>query len=953
MKGLVQFIADLRNARARDVEAKRINAELANIRQKFRDPNLNGYNKKKYVCKLIYIYVLGYDVDIGHAESVSLISSSKYSEKQIGYLAISVMLNENDRLLDMVVNSMRKDLESMDELNTSLALNTIATVGGRNIGHALSNDIFKLLISPTSGNFVRKKAALTMLRLYTRDDSIVSRNWPDRIIALLDDPDLGVTTSVVSLITRLARDSPDLYKHAYDKAVRRLEALVFHNGCPQDYVYYNVAAPWLFVKLFKLLQVYGRIDADATNSNGENVMESLQRVIYRVVDVNGTPSNNLQQSNAQNSVLFEAIRTATMTDMDSNLLNHIVEALGQFLEGPENNVRYLSLTALATLATTYDATGVRQYVPTVVALLKDRDISIRRKAIDLLYAVCDANNVDTIVSDLLKNLSVADVTLREELVVRIAVLAERFATEHQWYVDIMLRLVAVAGTHVGDDVWQRIVQIVVNNEALQVYAAKTVLLYLTGKYGTVAAGDSMVNLGGYILGEYGHLVADEPGCSPIEQFLALHDKFPTCSSFTKGLLLTTYIKFVNLFEEIRSQLLQVFEMYSTSLDAELQQRACEYMRLSTGANRDLLATVWDEMPPFPERESALLSKFSLPGASTSGAQQKLPSLNIRASVIFDSRTSSPATSQDPLSLSTPSSITPAFTGASTGSGGTPTNRTPSVGSGIGAAAPRPPPSRKISSNSASNVNLELASSWETGYKRLVVGPSGLLYEDSLINIGVKSEYRRHLGCVILIFRNLSGLPLDSLSVEVTNPIASKLAVSTKNFPSSRLKAGGSTQQVLILDARQPFFEAPTIKVTFMAGTLKRIILKLPVVIDKFMEPTSLTGEEFFTRWNQMGPQREQQKVFKNISASSVEQIIRTFGDDHHLMSKLNWGVIDHIDHNSIVGASIVHTSVAGNFGCLLRLEPDENHFMYRVTVRATDDKVAEALVKTIASIYQL
>jgi AP-2 complex subunit alpha len=32
MRGLVQFIADLRNARARDLEEKRINKELANIR---------------------------------------------------------------------------------------------------------------------------------------------------------------------------------------------------------------------------------------------------------------------------------------------------------------------------------------------------------------------------------------------------------------------------------------------------------------------------------------------------------------------------------------------------------------------------------------------------------------------------------------------------------------------------------------------------------------------------------------------------------------------------------------------------------------------------------------------------------------------------------------------------------------------------------------------------------
>ena len=47
------------------------------------DGNLSGYQKKKYVCKLLYIYILGWDVDIGHMEAINLLTSTKYSEKQI------------------------------------------------------------------------------------------------------------------------------------------------------------------------------------------------------------------------------------------------------------------------------------------------------------------------------------------------------------------------------------------------------------------------------------------------------------------------------------------------------------------------------------------------------------------------------------------------------------------------------------------------------------------------------------------------------------------------------------------------------------------------------------------------------------------------------------------------------------------------------------------------------
>ena len=44
---------------------------------------LMDYGVTRYVAKVIFTYILGYKVDIGHMEAVNLISSMKYSEKQI------------------------------------------------------------------------------------------------------------------------------------------------------------------------------------------------------------------------------------------------------------------------------------------------------------------------------------------------------------------------------------------------------------------------------------------------------------------------------------------------------------------------------------------------------------------------------------------------------------------------------------------------------------------------------------------------------------------------------------------------------------------------------------------------------------------------------------------------------------------------------------------------------
>ncbi|KAM0791675.1 hypothetical protein ACM66B_006267, partial [Microbotryomycetes sp. NB124-2] len=126
MRGLTQYIADLRACRVRELEEKRINKEMAHIRQKFKEGNLDGRQKKKYISKIIFTAILGYNVDIGHMEAVNLITSQKYSEKQIGYLALTLLMHENFDIVRLVVNSIRKDLDDMNEQVNCLALHAIS-----------------------------------------------------------------------------------------------------------------------------------------------------------------------------------------------------------------------------------------------------------------------------------------------------------------------------------------------------------------------------------------------------------------------------------------------------------------------------------------------------------------------------------------------------------------------------------------------------------------------------------------------------------------------------------------------------------------------------------------------------------------------------------------------------------------------------------------------------------
>lgn len=79
IRGLQVFISDIRACPNRESEARRVDKELAKIRAKFGDDKktLSAYDRKKYVWKLLYIYMLGYDVEFGHKQACDLIPAQK------------------------------------------------------------------------------------------------------------------------------------------------------------------------------------------------------------------------------------------------------------------------------------------------------------------------------------------------------------------------------------------------------------------------------------------------------------------------------------------------------------------------------------------------------------------------------------------------------------------------------------------------------------------------------------------------------------------------------------------------------------------------------------------------------------------------------------------------------------------------------------------------------------
>ncbi|XP_038595524.1 AP-2 complex subunit alpha-2 isoform X3 [Micropterus salmoides] len=929
MRGLAVFISDIRNCKSKEAEIKRINKELANIRSKFKgDKALDGYSKKKYVCKLLFIFLLGHDIDFGHMEAVNLLSSNKYTEKQIGYLFISVLVNSNSELIRLINNAIKNDLSSRNPTFMCLALHCIANVGSREMAEAFASEIPRILVAGDTMDSVKQSAALCLLRLYkTSPDLVLMGEWTSRVVHLLNDQHMGVVTAAISLITCLSQKNPDEFKTCVSLAVSRLSRIVSSASTDlQDYTYYFVPAPWLSCKLLRLLQCYPPPEDGAVKGR---LVECLETILNKAQEP--PKSKKVQHSNAKNAILFEAISLIIHYDSEPNLLVRACNQLGQFLQHRETNLRYLALESMCTLASSeFSHEAVKTHIETVINALKtERDVSVRQRAADLLYAMCDRSNAKQIVAEMLSYLETADYSIREEMVLKVAILAEKYAVDYSWYVDTILNLIRIAGDYVSEEVWYRVIQIVINRDDVQGYAAKTVFEALQAP----ACHENMVKVGGYILGEFGNLIAGDPRSSPLVQFNLLHSKFHLCSVPTRALLLSAYIKFINLFPETKATIQEVLRCDSQirNSDVELQQRAVEYLKLSSIASTDVLATVLEEMPPFPERESSILAKLKKkkgPGAVSvteledskreggelNGGSDRGPDTAAMAS----SNASTPSPSADLLGIRSAAPLGAAPTTAG--------SLLVDVFSEAGPAAPSPA------------VN-------DDGFLRFVCKNNGVLFENQLLQIGIKSEYRQNLGRMYLFYGNKTSVQFASFTTTVSCPgeLQSQLNVQTKQV-EPLVEGGAQIQQVLNIECLTDFSDAPLLNIKFRyGGALQNLTLKLPVTINKFFQPTEMSSHDFFQRWKQLSqPQQEAQKIFKANHSMDTEVLkAKLLG--------LGSALLDNVDPNpeNYVCAGVIQTK-SQQVGCLLRLEPNAQAQMYRLTLRCSKDSVSRRLCELLA-----
>ena len=593
---LRDLIVSVRQCRTAAQERELISKESAKIRTALAKEDAD--NRQRNVAKLLYIQMLGYPTQFGQMECLKLISSQYFADKRIGYLALMLMLDEKQEVLMLVTNSLKTDLTHQNQFVVGLSLCAIANIASTEIARDASSDVARLL--GASNHYVRKKAVLAAVRIVRKLPELADHFVP-KIRNLLSDPDHGVLIATCTLMLELMEKTPeyiDKFRPYVPGLVRILKATA-SSGYNAEYDVSGVMDPFLQVKLLRVLRYLGHGSKDAS--------DQMNDILAQIA------TNTEGERNVGNAILYECVQTIMTIKAETGLRVLAINILGRFLSNRDNNIRYVALNTLNKVLSS-DQKAIQRHRTTIVECLKDPDISIRRRALDLVYSLVNNNSVRALVRELLQFLLSSDIEFRSDLAAKICLVTEKFAPNKKWHVDTILRVLSIAGEYVNDDVIASLIALVTQNEDLHSYAVQKMYLALNKDI----IKQPLVQACVWCIGEYGDIllsgVSGEGDDSEAvlsvkeEDILNLFgqiDKHASTNIVTREFLLTSVMKLV---DRIKSPSFQAkaenfLEHFTTDYHLELHERSCEYYNILKNLDDpQAKSKVIGPVPPFPVKK---------------------------------------------------------------------------------------------------------------------------------------------------------------------------------------------------------------------------------------------------------------------------------------------------------------------------------------------------------------
>ncbi|XP_054726977.1 AP-1 complex subunit gamma-1 isoform X3 [Anastrepha obliqua] len=628
---LRDLIRQIRAARTAAEERAVVNKECAYIRSTFREED--SVWRCRNIAKLLYIHMLGYPAHFGQLECLKLTASTRFTDKRIGYLGAMLLLDERQDVHLLITNCLKNDLNSSTQFVVGLALCTLGAIASPEMARDLASEVERLMKSPNT--YIRKKATLCAFRVIRRVPELMEIFLP-ATRSLLSEKNHGILITGVTLITEMCENSADTLMHfkkdsgnreIVPNLVRILKNLILGGYSPEHDVS-GVSDPFLQVKILRLLRILGHNDVDAS--------EAMNDILAQVA------TNTETSKNVGNTILYETVLSIMDIRSEGGLRVLAVNILGRFLLNSDKNIRYVALNTL--LRTVHaDTSAVQRHRTTILECLKDPDVSIRRRAMELSFALINAQNIRTMTKELLLFLEKADPEFKAQCSSGMILAAERYSPNARWHLDTQLSVLNAAGNYVRDDVVSSTIQLVSSSPV----AEQT---YITNRFweslqvaNHCEDKQPLLQVAVWAIGEYGDLFMYGPNedgaymvlnliifnkCAiflfqhsteferPSESdLISMYHKFLTSAQVSitsKQYALVSLAKLSTRLQNCVEEIQALITSFGSHLNVDLQQRGVEFTQLF-GTYKNLRPPLLEKMPPMQ------ISRISSQNGESSGS----------------------------------------------------------------------------------------------------------------------------------------------------------------------------------------------------------------------------------------------------------------------------------------------------------------------------------------------
>ncbi|GMM35964.1 Apl4 protein [Saccharomycopsis crataegensis] len=421
MGSLKSFIKAVRYSKTIADERSVIRKESAAIRTAFKDVNLSNNKRRVNIQKLLYLYILGEKTHFGQIECIKLLASSNFIDKRLGYLAASLLLDENQEILTLLTNSLVQDLNHPNQFFVALSLSTLATVLSYDLSNDTYNDVLRILTHNGNNPYLKKKAILVSARIIEKNGDLIEiffENFNKFNLLNVNERDHSVLLAICQMLKSFFIYGDNsirtaLFINALPKLLVILKNLSSTSYNP-EYDIMGISDPFLHVSLLQTITLIITlskvvIEGEETNNqqfvnpNKYNVPKLYGRLNDQYNDLLTQISSNVEfGKNSGNLILYEVVRSIFQLKNSNSALKVLgINLLGKFLTLKDNNIKYISLNTLLTVVK-FEPKTVQRHQSIIINCLFDNDISIKRRALELIFEILNENNIRVLIKELVK-----------------------------------------------------------------------------------------------------------------------------------------------------------------------------------------------------------------------------------------------------------------------------------------------------------------------------------------------------------------------------------------------------------------------------------------------------------------------------------------------------------------------------------------------------------------------